>query len=163
MTPDLSSNPTPPATPGEAKFGPQSAPDDPRIFKGPPSEFFGSAANALKDSDEVLVILEEQGAARRELGEALRRERDPLDAKLLGERTAEAQLRDLEAAAQNHPYVSQVQEAVRVSWWPEQRYASGQPPRPATFTYHKRTRRGGHYVVAITRDEALALLEGGAA
>ena len=118
--------------------------------------------SAPQPEDDILVVLKDLGAARRELGEALRRERDPLDAKLLGERTAEAQLRALEAAAQNHPYVSQIQEAVRVSWWPGHRYGSGQPPRPAVFTYHKRTRRGGHYVVAISRDEALELLEGGA-
>ena len=116
------------------------------------------------DADDVLIILEDAGEDRRELGRQVHAERDKLDAKLLGERTAEAQLHDMEAAAQNHPYVSQVQEVVRVSWWPEHRYASGQPPRPAVFTYHKRTRRGGHYVVAITREEALALLgEGGAA
>jgi len=117
----------------------------------------------MTPEDDVLVVLEDLGTARRELGEALRRERDPLDAKLLGERTAEAQLRDMEAAAQNHPDVSQIQEAVRVSWWPEHRYASGKPRRPAKFTYHKRTRRGGLYVVAISREDALALLEGGAA
>jgi len=108
--------------------------------------------------------LRELGAARRELGEQIRAERDPLDAKLLGERTAEAQLRDLETAARNHPYTYQGEGAVRVSWWPEHRYTSGQPPRPAKFAYYKRTRRGGHYVVAITRDEALELLgEGGVA
>ena len=113
--------------------------------------------------DDVLVVLEDLGAARRELGEKLRAERDPLDAQLLGERTADAQLRDLETASQNHPYVSQGQEAVRVSWYPAQRYASGQPPRPAMFVYHKRTRRGGLYVVRISREDALALLEKGGA
>jgi len=119
-----------------------------------------TAWRATSVEEDIVVMLKEAGQDRRELGEALRRERDPLDAKLLGERTAEAQLRDMEAAAQNHPDVSQIQEAVRVSWWPEHRYASGKPRRPAKFTYHKRTRRGGHYVVAITREEAIDLLAG---
>ena len=114
-------------------------------------------------ADDVPAMLEDIGADRRELGAKLRAERDPLDDGLLGERTPEASLREMETAAQATPFVAQGEGAVRVSWYPEQRYASGQPPRPAKFTYHKRTRRGGHYVVAITRDEALELREGGAA
>ena len=69
-------------------------------------------------------------------------------------------LRDMETMAQARPFVAQIRGAVRVSWWPEQRYSSSQPTRPATFTYHKRTRIGGHYIVVITREQALALLEG---
>jgi len=58
-----------------------------------------SSPPAAAAKDEILVILEEQGAARRALGERLRREReptpasvraerDPLDAKLIGEGAA---------------------------------------------------------------------------
>src|SRR3990167_711460 len=42
---------------------------------------------AMKPEDDIVVMLEEQGAERRALGERLRAERDPLDAKLLGERS----------------------------------------------------------------------------
>ena len=92
----------------------------------------------------------------------VRQERDPDTAALRREASTEARLQELEQTAQDHPYVAQVTEQLRVSWWPEQRYASGQPPRPAVFVYHKRTRRGGHYSIATSREEALTLLrEGG--
>ena len=94
--------------------------------------------------DEVRVVLQEAGAARRDLGR---------------QALAAARLQALEQAAQNHPYIAQVNDTLRVSWWPEHRYASGQPPRPAGFIYHKRTRHGGHYLIRITRDEALTLLQ----
>ena len=72
----------------------------------------------MSTEDEVLAILQEHGAERRELGVALRRELDgdpaalraevdPLDAKLLGERGL--RLDTLEALARDYPgkaYVS---------------------------------------------------------
>jgi len=74
----------------------------------------------VSTEDEVLAILQEQGADRRELGRQLRAERDPLDSKLLGERdpdtpalrreaSLEARLETLEALTREEPgraYVS---------------------------------------------------------
>ena len=74
----------------------------------------------MSTEDEVLAILQEQGADRRELGRQLRAERDPLDSKLLGERdpdtpalrreaSLEARLETLEALTREEPgraYVS---------------------------------------------------------
>jgi hypothetical protein len=89
MPPVLDSDSSPPAAPTEAKFGPQPAPDDPRIFKGSPAEFFKRAA------DDVVVLLQDEGAARRELGEAV-----------LDELTADRQLHALELRAERDGYAS---------------------------------------------------------
>jgi len=101
----------------------------------------------MTPNDEILVILQEQGEERRQLGERLRREReptpasvraerDPLDAKLMGERalakTAAEWLEDLQREAKAFPGVVVRQDTVagtiRLSYYSGQRarYSSGQ-------------------------------------
>ena len=101
----------------------------------------------MKPEDDVLVILEQQGEERRQLGERLRREREPtpasvraerdrLDVSLLRERalakTATEWLEDLQREAKEVPGVVVRQDTVagtiRIAYYRGQRarYGSGQ-------------------------------------
>ena len=137
----------------------------------------------MSTEDDVLAILQEAGVDWREMGRQLRAERDPLDAKLLGERdpdtpalrreaSLEARLDTLEALARDYPgkaYVSLPGD------WSCVLFVVSERGKFIGYEYGGAeiwTRTGGEldYFMAgplgvqkLTREEAVALLQEGTA
>ena len=129
-------------------------------------------------SDDVTAILQDQGADRREMGRLLRAERDPLDAKLLGERDpdtpalrrelsrGERRLQELEAEARAKGWAVDKEALIYLHILPpghvHTRLDEGGRVYDAgcegCTRYHRLNRDGRMIAPEITRGAVLALL-----